>query len=357
MMYDALRGQGFGHLHASALLGHQMEESTMNPAAWNPDERAGGTIQWRLDRLSGLQAHAREQGRDWRDPVAQASWIKREMATSEARSGRRFMGADSLEAMSAALKGYIRYGSNTAADRLGHARAFERLFRGRQPGETPAVVQAAPERPAISGMMPGAERVNPGYGKGLHQGGTGLSRYSDDDLRAMMERQGAIERARATAPATPAAPAPDRLEAARRAIQGRYLAPAAPAPQPAPTAVPGLVRPAPGMTPSGVPAIAPHVDASSLDAAGAKVDSTAARLRGLNTPVAITADTSGLSAVNAVLDGLEGRLARLGGTIAGLKAQAASIATPAVGQGSGGAAPDTPASTGMVRRGLANNFA
>ncbi len=115
------------------------------------------------------------------------------------------------------------------ASRLYSDDLIRRAIRPRE--QAPAQeAKAAPEAPRIPGMMPGAERVNPGYGRPLHQGGTGLSRYSDADLRAMTARQDALDRAKASPDApVSAAPATDRLEAARRAIQGRY--PARPRPR------------------------------------------------------------------------------------------------------------------------------
>ncbi|MGF3027533.1 phage tail tip lysozyme [Methylobacterium aquaticum] len=193
-MYDALRGAGFNHLHASALMGHQMEESTMNTGAWNPKEGAAGSIQWRADRRERLQAHARSMGLDWRDPRAQASFIRWEMANTERRSGARFLGSRTLEEASAALKGYIRYGSPTAADRLGHARTFDRQFRSRVPGAAGAA----------AGMPP----PGPGYMVPLHKGGTGLSRYSDEQLREM-EAADAERKRKAMERTMPAGPKED----------------------------------------------------------------------------------------------------------------------------------------------------
>ncbi|MGF3026712.1 phage tail tip lysozyme [Methylobacterium aquaticum] len=219
-MYDALRGAGFDHLHASALMGHQMEESTMNTAAWNPKEGAAGSIQWRADRRERLQAHARSMGLDWRDPRAQASFIRWEMANTERRSGARFLGSRTLEEASAALRGYIRYGSPTAADRLGHARTFDRQFRGRVPG--------TPGNPVASGMpAPG-----PGYMVPLHKGGTGLSRYSDEQLREI-EAENTRRQGLEQAPRIPEGAslrgggfgggAADRMEAAAARIESASL--------------------------------------------------------------------------------------------------------------------------------------
>jgi TP901 family phage tail tape measure protein len=193
-IYQALRTEGgFSHVQAAAILGHMMEESTLNTGAWNSKEGAGGLIQWRKDRLANLKAYAASKGLAVGDPRAQAGFIRHEMLGAEKRPGSRFLATTTLEEASAALKGYIRYGSKTAADRLGHGRNFERQFRNGVPAATP---------PAVAGRMPGAEKVNPGYGKPLHQGGTGLSRYSDEDLRKMTEAAKAAEAAKVAA--TPA---------------------------------------------------------------------------------------------------------------------------------------------------------
>ncbi|BAQ50410.1 phage tail tape measure protein [Methylobacterium aquaticum] len=239
------------------------------------------------------------------------------------------------------------------ASRLYSDDLIRRAIRPRE--QAPAQeAKAAPEAPRIPGMMPGAERVNPGYGRPLHQGGTGLSRYSDADLRAMTARQDALDRAKASPDApVSAAPATDRLEAARRAIQGRY--PAAPAP-PAPTAVPGLTRPAPGVTPSGVPAIAPKGDTAGLDALGAKAGSVQAQLAALSAvSVAPQVSSGGLDGLIAKANAAIGALQRVAAMAGSANAAIASVNAGGAGSGGGGG-DGAQASSGMVRQRLANAF-
>lgn len=155
------------------------------------------------------------------------------------------------------------------------------------------------------------------------------------------------------------APAPDRLEAARRAIQSRYPAPPSP-PAPAPTAVPGLTRPAPGTTPSGVPAIAPKGDTTSLDAIGTRAGSVRDQLAALSavsvSPQVSTGGLDGLiakaNAAIAVLQRVASAAGSANAAIASVNASAGTGGGRGGGNDGGGAA-----STGMVRRGLANNFA
>ncbi|ACL55610.1 phage tail tape measure protein [Methylobacterium nodulans] len=217
----------------------------------------------------------------------------------------------------------------------------ELIRKALRPREAPAAQAAAkaPERPAIPGMMPGAERVNPGYGKPLHQGGTGLSRYSDEDLRRMRERQDALDRIKATGEGI----TPEQAEAARRRIQERYT------PRPAsPEATPGLTRPAPGVTPSGVPAITPKADPNGLDALGTKADGAKDKLAALSgVSISPQVSTGNLDALIAKANQALAALQRIPGAVASANASIASVSPAGAGGGS----------TGKVRDALSDNFA
>ncbi|QRE78243.1 hypothetical protein [Methylobacterium aquaticum] len=107
----------------------------------------------------------------------------------------------------------------------------------------------------------------------------------------------------------------------------------------------------------GSETIAPNIDASQVEGLGQKSGEAHDKLTSLNMTVAPQVDTSSLSAAIALARSFNAELAKIGPAIASARAQAASLTVPSAGQGGGGDGVGRQASTGMVRRGLANNFA
>lgn len=98
--------------------------------------------------------------------------------------------------------------------------------------------------------------------------------------------------------------------------------------------------------------IAPNVDASGLSGLDTAAEATQGKLSALDgTTVAPKGDPSGLQAIEATVDRLISKLSQLGASIASARTAAASVTVPSAG------APAQQASTGVVRRTMANNFA
>lgn len=116
--------RGLTPVQAAALVGHGMQESSLNTSAFNPAEGAFGMIQWRNDRLDNLKRFANDRGVKPTDLDAQMDFVLHEMRGPEARAGSSFLSATDLPSAHAALKRYIRYGDNSDATRLGHASAL-----------------------------------------------------------------------------------------------------------------------------------------------------------------------------------------------------------------------------------------
>jgi len=98
-----------------------MQETPLDPAFVNTGENAHGLLQWRLDRWSSLQKFAAARGTSPDDVNTQLDFIVHEMNGSEAPNARDFLVANDLQSANAALKRYVRYGSDTEAIRLAHA--------------------------------------------------------------------------------------------------------------------------------------------------------------------------------------------------------------------------------------------
>lgn len=154
-VFDGLIARGFPPVHASVLAGNIQQESSFNPAAWNPKESAGGLLQWRKDRLDNLLNYAATTGRAADDLDTQLDYLVEEMLGNygtEGGKGAAFLSAKDPESANRALKGYIRYGDNSEGQRLKYALGYV-------PKEAPAnrlVADAgAFVNPSFSGEMPG----------------------------------------------------------------------------------------------------------------------------------------------------------------------------------------------------------
>lgn len=133
------------------------QESGFNPSAVNSKEGANGLLQWRLDRWQGLQDYAKSVGKSPNDPGVQMDFIGREFAGPEKRAGAAFMAAPDLDSASAALKGYIRYGDDSAAARLGAGRELFAKLNGGSVGALsgpPASASAGVSGAGASGPVP-----------------------------------------------------------------------------------------------------------------------------------------------------------------------------------------------------------
>lgn len=60
---------------ASGVVMNGIDESGLNPAAIGDNGNAGGIFQWNGPRFRGLQAYARDQGKDWKDEQVQLDYF------------------------------------------------------------------------------------------------------------------------------------------------------------------------------------------------------------------------------------------------------------------------------------------
>lgn len=167
---DGFIARGFTPVQAAVLAGNMQQESSFNPAAYNPNEDAFGGFQWRLDRKTGLENYAKATGRAANDIEAQMDWVVQEMTGPEARSAAPFLAATTPEAANAAIKKYIRWGDNSDATRLQNAMAYMGT-----PAQAPAVAAINAAAPQPAPPMPGnaltgdAGFVNPAFGNSPFQ--------------------------------------------------------------------------------------------------------------------------------------------------------------------------------------------
>ena len=70
------------HVAAGVVMNAQ-DESGLNSAAIGDNGNAGGLLQWNGNRFKGLQAFAKDQGKDWQDPNVQLDWLMIENSGSE----------------------------------------------------------------------------------------------------------------------------------------------------------------------------------------------------------------------------------------------------------------------------------
>lgn len=307
-------------------------------------------MQWRLDRFAGLKALAGQMGVPWTDRGAQQAWMRKEMLEGRYRATyQRILAARDGDAA-------LRLGISEYENPQKHALAYQIrrpfLDRLRRADQRPTVAGGG-ERPVREGAAPSYPPPGPGYGVPLHKGGTGLSRYTDEQLREMQRaadaraKAGALAAPAATpAPAAPAtspaaAPASGEIEAARQRIQNRYT------PRPAsPAATPGL-------TGSGVPAIAPRVDTGQLSSADTQAAATLTQLQGLNATLTPRVDTSSLAAALGLVRAFNAEIAKAGSLMTSAQTQASNLRAPT----QGGATGNGGGSSGAVRNALADNFA
>lgn len=123
-VYTGLINRGYAPLQAAVLTGNIQQESGFSPDAYNGQEDAAGLLQWRQDRLDGLESYAKATGRSPSDPDTQLDWLVKEMQGPEAKTAAPFFTAADPQSANAALKGFIRYGDDSQGARLQNAMAF-----------------------------------------------------------------------------------------------------------------------------------------------------------------------------------------------------------------------------------------
>lgn len=223
LIYDGFIARGFNPAQSAALAGNMQQESSFKPTAWNAASQAGGLMQWRLDRLAGLQSYATATGRDPADSNLQMDYVVHEMTGPEAKNSAAFLKANDVAGANAALKRYVRYGDTEAGNRLQYATNIANQVRQYDAAGNPVEAQAPPTAPAQ--LAPAAAPA---------QAAPQLPAGNDDALLAKYLGGDT---------GSPAAPAPAQGTAAAApsaddALLAKYLG-AADAPKPDAVAAPG----------------------------------------------------------------------------------------------------------------------
>lgn len=123
-VYNGLIARGLDPLHAAVIAGNIQQESGFRSNAINGKEGALGFLQWEGPRRVALENYAAQRGTSPTDPNTQLDFIVHEFGGSESGAAKAFLAANNLTDANAALKGYIRYGDNSEASRLGFANRF-----------------------------------------------------------------------------------------------------------------------------------------------------------------------------------------------------------------------------------------
>lgn len=142
LMQRLMRG-GMSRMQAAAVVGNLKRESSLDPAASNPDEGAYGLMQWRGPRFQALQGFAGQQGKSWTDPGVQADFIGHELRTTERGNAQDFYKAPDIDAATKAFGNQVvRFGDKSLPERQQHARALYEADAG-QPLEPGAIAAQA----------------------------------------------------------------------------------------------------------------------------------------------------------------------------------------------------------------------
>ena len=157
-MMQSLMARGYSAPQAAALVGHMTQESGLDPNAVNEKEGAHGLLQFRGSRWQGLQDYAKAQGKSPNDPGIQIDYIRQEMSGPEAKSARGFLAAGDVNAASAALKPYIRFGDNSDKTRLNNSVGLLAQYNAAQPQNVSPV---APVGALASGPQDPTSPINP----------------------------------------------------------------------------------------------------------------------------------------------------------------------------------------------------
>lgn len=129
-LFNRALGLGMTREQAAALLGEMRQESQFNPNAYNKEEGAFGGLQWRNDRLDNLKSYANSVGMPYNDLNTQLDFVNWEMNGPEAKAGRAFRNASTIEEANRALKDYIRYGDDSQGTRLRNANNIFSMVTG-----------------------------------------------------------------------------------------------------------------------------------------------------------------------------------------------------------------------------------
>lgn len=159
-------GKPFTAVQAAGALGNFQQESTMNPAAVEPNGNGHGLAQWSFDRWSQLQSLASSQGKDWTDISVQLLMISNELNNVAGFSGEgsrllaisngEFAGvSDPVRASYLFQLSYERAGTPAQANRDSAATAYFQMFKDKAPSTATPSTGSAPGGCATAGQATG----------------------------------------------------------------------------------------------------------------------------------------------------------------------------------------------------------
>jgi hypothetical protein len=120
--YDYLQRQGLSSADAAAIVGNLIQESGVNPNAYNAKEGAHGIAQWRNERFVALQKFAASQGKPWTDLDVQLDFILHELSTTQKRAWNAMQNATSISDKAAIFDSkYERSNGRDVNKRIGYA--------------------------------------------------------------------------------------------------------------------------------------------------------------------------------------------------------------------------------------------
>jgi hypothetical protein len=140
-------GKPFNAVQAAGALGNFQQESTMNPAAVEPNGAGHGLAQWSFDRWAKLQSLASSEGKEWSDIAVQLKMIQNELNDESGYSGEgsRLLAASEFATVTDPAKAsyifqlsYERAGDPMQANRNSAAQAYYTQFKDKAPSSTAA---------------------------------------------------------------------------------------------------------------------------------------------------------------------------------------------------------------------------
>lgn len=153
---------GWSPVQAAGMVGGFMGESSLNPAAYNPNDPGGsiGLAQWNGPRRTAFEQFAGDKARD---PFTQLSFANNELRSTEGHAGKMLSSADTLEKAVAANLAYERPKGYTSSDvnsmpafakRLEYAQnAYNGYTNGVAAPASTAPPQQAPAATELTGLL------------------------------------------------------------------------------------------------------------------------------------------------------------------------------------------------------------
>jgi hypothetical protein len=167
-IFRFFRQHGFSDEQAAAWVGNFQQESTLNPAAVQPNGEGHGLAQWGHGRFDALVAFAKRHKKPWQDMGTQLAFVMYELGGSERGAMRAIKSAKSVESATNAIgTQYERFGIQ--GDRAGPARDAFRKYAGKY---------------AEGGIIPGGEGTPVGII--AHAGEWILNRFQQSSLAQML---------------------------------------------------------------------------------------------------------------------------------------------------------------------------